>query len=175
MNIIILPGFSLKNKQWAEDTKKDLEPDFSSTVIYWSHWETGKAEADWIAREADKIAAGVAEPVNIIAKSIGTAVAMEVIRQKPRSADKIIFCGVPVVDFLQGDEKYYQPLVNVPAQRFLCFQNLEDNHGSYVQAEEFLHSLNPHLKIISKPRSDHEYPYSDDFKAFLKPESTSVF
>lgn len=168
METIILPGFSIKNKAWAEEIQKGLSSISSTSIINWAHWDTEKSEADWIEKEAEKTILTIqGKQVNIIAKSIGTAVAMVIIKLTPELINKIILCGVPTHDFLVGDEKYYEPLIKFPPSKILCIQNKDDNHGSYKEVEKFLHSLNTNLKIISQPRSDHEYPYLDVFIDFL--------
>jgi hypothetical protein len=55
----------------------------------------------------------------------------------------------------------------VSPENIICFQNEEDPHGDFEQAKKFLSDVNPEILIISKPRSDHEYPYFDDYKKFL--------
>lgn len=165
METIILPGYSSKNRAWAEEAKEKLG---SSVVVNWAHWETDSADSQWLTDETKRVVGLVGDKqVNILAKSIGTAVAMEVIKQKPELVNKVILCGVPIRDFNPSDENYYEPLKLFPTDKVLCIQNENDNHGSYAEAVKFLHTLNPNLKIISKPRSDHEYPYSDDFMKFF--------
>lgn len=169
METIVLPGFSLKNKVWAEEVQTTLNSKFPTTVVNWAHWETGNAESGWIEMEAEKIVSLIQRKhVILIAKSIGTAVAMEVLKLKPDSVDKVILCGVPVRDFEKGDEIFYELLRTFPEGKILCIQNSDDPHGSYTEAEKFLHSINSRLTVVSKPRSDHEYPYTDDFINFLK-------
>lgn len=169
MNTVIFPGYSLKNKSWAEEIQKELAPFFTTSVVNWKHWKSGKSESGWIEKEAKKLIESVGEKqVNIIAKSIGTTVAMVILKSNPESIGKLILCGVPILDFHPDDKNYYKPLKNYQPEKFLCFQNDADNHGSYNEVNEFLHSLNQKLKIISKPRSDHEYPYAKEFIDFLK-------
>ncbi len=169
METIILPGFSLKNKTWADDVRTSLSPALSATVVNWAHWETGNAESGWIEQEAEKIVGVIQNRhVNIIAKSIGTAVAMEVLRLRPNLIDRIVLCGIPTRDFATGDENRYGLLKTFPEDKILCIQNSIDPHGSYAEAEKFLHSINLRLSLVSKPRSDHEYPYTDDFINFLQ-------
>lgn len=169
MNTVILPGYSLKNKSWAEDIQKELALLFTASVVNWEHWETGKSEAGWIEKEARKIIESIkSKQVNIIAKSIGTVVAMVILKLSPETVGKLILCGVPIIDFHPSDEEYYQPLKNYQPENFLCFQNEDDNHGKYNEVKKFLRSLNQRLEIISKPRSDHEYPYGKEFIDFLK-------
>ena len=81
METIILPGFSEKNKDWAEEVKKNLKGE--STVISWAHWEMGEAEKEWTTKEAQKIEENYKnKTINIIAKSMGTVVTMKVLQSK---------------------------------------------------------------------------------------------
>ena len=169
METIILPGFSLKNKAWAEEVQTILGSRFPATVVNWEHWKTGNAESGWVKKEAEKIVGLIQDRrVNLIAKSIGTAVAMGVLKLKPDSVDRVILCGVPVRDFEKGDEIFYESLRTFPEDKILCIQNSDDNHGSYAEAEKFLHLINSRFTVVSKPRSDHEYPYTEDFINFLQ-------
>lgn len=162
--LLILPGFSLKNKDWAEQTQKDLRGQFPTEVVYWQHWTTGEPEPDWLQKEADRIKEiANGQQTNILAKSIATAIAGIL----TPIAGKIILCGIPINDFLPGTEELYLPFKIFPAERVLCFQNYNDPHGSFAQAQQFLSTLNPAIKLIKKSRSDHEYLYSPDFLRFL--------
>lgn len=167
MKILILPGYSLKNKVWAEELKKELDLDDEIQIAYWEHWETGSSTDDWLNAEAQKIINDLTTPINIIAHSAGTLVAMKVLKSKPNLVNKIILCGIPVNDFLPNDQKLYEALNLLKPENILCVHNENDNHGSFSQAEEVIHAINPNIQIISKPRSDHLYPYPVDFKKFL--------
>lgn len=168
METIILPGFPPKNQQWAEETRAGLKSLGSVSVVYWEHWQTGQAEPDWIKKGTEKLLASLqGKQVNIIAKSIGTIMAMGILKMNPGAVNKIILCGIPVRDFVEGDEKTYQSLRGFPENNILCVQNNDDNHGSYQEAEKLIHTINPNIKVISKSRSDHEYPYVDEFLVFL--------
>lgn len=167
MQTLILTGVSPHNKEWAEQVKQGLESHgIPSTVIYWPHWESGVQEPGWIEAEAQKIV-DQGEVINILAKSAGTAVAMVVLKLKPEIVNKLILCGIPFHDLEEEEDNYYQPLKDFPAERVLCIQNEKDNHGSYKEAKAFLDSRNPAIKVISKPRNDHEYPYPEEFIRFL--------
>lgn len=161
---IILPGFSIKNKAWADEVATSL----TGTVINWAHWQTGNAGTDWIDEEIQRAIVLIGNSqINILAKSIGTAVAMGVIKHNPKFINRVVLCGIPTNDFNPGDEAYYEPLKTFPADKVLCIQNENDNHGSFTQVKNFLHTLNSNLNILSKPRPDHEYPYLQDFTNFF--------
>lgn len=166
----IIPGFSIQNKAWAEETKAKIEPEFPATVYYWQHWTTGAAEKGWITIEASRITQKIIsgeKDYSIIAKSIGTAVASEVLGMAAARPKKIILCGVPINDFLLGTDRFYESLKAISPQNILCLQNETDPHGSFAQAKEFYAKINPAIKVVSTPRSDHEYPFFEDFKKFL--------
>lgn len=101
-------------------------------------------------------------------KSVGTLVSMMIVKNKPEIINKIILCGIPIEDFQEGDEKRYQVLTSISPENILCIQNLNDNHGDYAKASKLIQSINPNVKIISKPRADHEYPFFEEFKSFIK-------
>ena len=167
MKTLILPGYSLKNKVWAEDLKKELGLGDEIQIVNWEHWETGSSTDNWLDTEAQKIISGLTTPVNIIAHSAGTLVAMKILKSKPDLIHKIILCGIPVNDFHPGDQKLYEVLDLLKPKNILCVQNENDNHGSFSQAEKVIHVINPDIKTVSKPRSDHLYPYPKDFSKFL--------
>lgn len=165
----ILPGFSKKNEEWAAAIKNGLQEhgNFQATVVSWPHWETGSANEGWIENEANKIAERVGEDtINIIAKSVGTMVAMEVVRQSVH-VDKMILCGIPIEDFQEDSKDRYSVLKNVDANRILVFQNDKDPHGKLDDVRSLVHEFNPDITIKTKMGNHHEYLYTDDFIDFL--------
>lgn len=169
MKTYILPGYSDKNKSWVDETVEKMAPVISSTGIYWKHWGGNQTIDGWIEEEAQRIIIDSNnEKVNFVAKSIGSMVCLAVLKLRPELVNKIILCGIPFKDFLPNDEKRYEILKKYSPSNILCIQNEQDNYGSFTKAETFVHTINPNIKIISKPREDHYYPYYDDFVEFLK-------
>lgn len=169
MNTIILPGFSIKNKDWAEEVKRKLRGIVPTKVICWEHWKNEKAKPGWIENEAEKIIESIGNNrVNLLAKSISTAVAMVVLKSKKEQVNKTVLCGIPVNDFLEGDENYYSALKTISSEVVLCIQNKGDDHGSFSDVEKFVRSINPDIKVREKPRLDHEYLYFSDFGNFFQ-------
>ena len=85
----------------------------------------------------------------------------------PNQINKIILCGIPLNDFIPGTKEYYDIYQTFPADKLLVIQNDKDNHGTFSEAETFIKNINQQINIVSKPRSDHEYPYATDFRQFL--------
>jgi hypothetical protein len=75
MQTLILPGYSKTNKEWVDETVKNLKIDGIIRPFYWMHWtdETAKFDpqekAELIAKHIKK------DNVNIIAKDEGLKVA----------------------------------------------------------------------------------------------------
>lgn len=163
IKVIILPGFSLKNKDWAYEVKKNL-PEFDIHVHEWLHWQTGNISNLDVENEIKRL--NLSEEVNIIAKSIGTLVLVNLL--KTNFVKKAIFNGIPMGDIESKDLHDYEVLADLDINRFLFIQNKDDNHGSHKNVSQFLQKINPDIEVISKPRDDHEYPYWDEFREFLK-------
>jgi len=168
MTTLTLPGFYLKNKDWAEEIAGQLGDNIPTKILYYRHWETGNPRDFDLEHEVEKalrlIAAGQA---NVIAKSIGTLITMYILKKLPQQIERVILCGIPLNDFSAEDKKQFMVLVNFPIEKILIFQNEQDPHGTYPQAKEFLGAINPQINIVSKPRDDHEYPYPEEFRNFL--------
>ncbi len=171
MKTVIIPGYSHKNKEWAEETMKNI-PD--SEVYEWKHWNdpnikfSAKAEAQNISESLslrDKNVIG-ANQINIVAKSIGTLVTSILLKSvKP---NKIVLCGICINDLNEDELHEYKILSDFDPNNIIVFQNSEDEHGSFEEVRKFLSQINPNIKIIEKPGSTHEYPYYDEFIDFLK-------
>lgn len=167
MKTIILPGYSLHNKEWAAEIAKNLELKTNNPVIVhqWRHWKSGGSLS--LKYEIKKILEETAdEKFNLIAKSVGTMVAMHLLPKIPEQIDKIILCGIPSV----SEERlglFQEALVNFPSGKIVIFQNIQDPFASFQEVKEFIQKVNLGIKVIEKPRSDHHYPYLEDFWKFL--------
>lgn len=168
MKTLILPGFSPSNLEWAMIIEKELAS-FNPEIVSWEHWQTSEPKPGWTKKEAKKIADSIKEQtVNIISKSMGTLVAMELLKLKPTQINKIILCGIPLNDTFPLDQEEYNQLSKLDHTKVICFQNQDDHHGTYQQAKEFLAKISSSINIKSMPRADHDYPFPQQFEEFLK-------
>jgi pimeloyl-ACP methyl ester carboxylesterase len=166
MITIILPGFSLHNKDWAYEIKAKVKTEGKIMVHEWRHWKIGGGisvsyEVGKILEEAGK------EKINIIAKSVGTRITLALLKEIPSQIEKIILCGIPTTSPIML-AKAKEVLKDFDAGKIICFQNTSDPFSSYAEVKEFMKGVNPKIKVIEKPRSDHSYPYFSDFEIFLK-------
>jgi len=166
MITLILPGWSVKNKEWLEETAMSIKVDGFIRPIFWEHWTNpdskfnAKEKATLITKHTN------GEKVNIIAKSIGSLVAAHVIGQISRQINKVVICGIPLNDISASDKEIIKrAFVSLNPEKLICFQNIDDPHGGFAEVKEFLPSG---VKLISEPRSDHHYPFYTEFNKFLK-------
>ena len=75
MLTVILPGFSLKNKDWLLETSKKIVLNHEIRPIFWEHWTDLDYNFDPKDKANEIVEVMMGESCNIIAKSIGTLVA----------------------------------------------------------------------------------------------------
>ena len=165
MKTIILPGYSEKNREWATELLKEMKLDHQVAVHEWGHWQSGgfnlKHELEQIAQKVES------EEVNIIAKSVGTSVAMNLLAQG-LSIQKLILCGIPFRGFGEDRKSLFRDnLKKFPVSKVVVFQNSKDPLGNFSIVEKFIHSINPKIKVVEKEAGNHNYPYQEDFQEFL--------
>lgn len=160
MVTFILPGYSSNNQVWTEDVAKRLKIEGDIRPIFWDHWRDEPKKFDPIekARLLSDLAPNLF--VNIVAKSVGILVAAYMIERIPQQIKKVVFCGIPLNDLSPDEIELIKSTIKKLGDKLIIYQNENDPHGSIEQVKNF-------GKIISKPRSDHEYPYFDEFNKFL--------
>lgn len=167
MITFILPGYSPHNKDWAQDVARNLKLEGEIRPVFWEHWTDPEKRLLPQKKAQDVIDVLLKDRANIIAKSVGTSVAIEVIRKIPDRVEKVILCGIPSV----SDERlkaFQAVLKDFPPGKIICFQNSADPLSPYVEVNEFMSKVNPKIRVIEKSRSDHNYPYFEDFQNFLE-------
>jgi predicted alpha/beta hydrolase family esterase len=168
MITIVLPGYSPRNKEWADEVKKNLKLGHKVIVHEWEHWNSSGLSFS-VRKETDKILEKVGrEKVNFIAKSVGTRVLMHLAPLLQKQINNVILCGIPtrgtsetaIKTYSEGF-KYFKP------KQVVIYQNTKDPLANYLDIKKFVGSINSKVKIVEKPRSDHHYPYYEDFQNFL--------
>lgn len=168
MKTIILPGYSQRNKEWAEEVRDQMDLGHEVVVHNWKHWTSGSFS---LKREIENIKKEIGEDkVNILAKSVGTRVAMTFLKDNHRQVNKLILCGIPGVSRIEIPRfNLYKYSINLLSPRnVLVIQNEKDPFGNYKKVEKFIKKVNAKVETISKFRSDHNYPYPSDFQKFLR-------
>ncbi len=168
MYTLILPGFSPHNKAWALKVQSNLP---GSEVHFWKHWETGKNADFSPTREIQRISQKNGNnEFNILAKSVGTVVAMYLVEAYIDKVKKVILCGIPLkFEGVKNKdlEKYRKILGSLNPKNIQVYQNDKDPWADLNKVSELIGSINKNIPVIVKSRSDHEYPYFEEFINFL--------
>ncbi|KKQ75864.1 MAG: hypothetical protein US96_C0003G0022 [Candidatus Woesebacteria bacterium GW2011_GWB1_38_5b] len=165
MKTLILPGFSIKNYEWAQECAQNLK-DFNIQIVKWKHWTSGNPNDFSAENEAKNLSTYGSDKVNIIAKSLGILVLTHFL-SNGGIVNKLILCGIPLHDISDEDTQRFKTLSTVPLQNIILFQNEYDPHGSFTQISSFAGKIGLDVELVKKPGDDHNYPYYEDFREFL--------
>ncbi|HKC04417.1 MAG TPA: alpha/beta hydrolase [Patescibacteria group bacterium] len=169
MITLILPGASIKNKEWATAVSKNLDLGHEVRPVFWEHWDNPDMPFDPKDKARELVDVVMDESVNIIAKSIGTLIASYIMEAIPDRIQKVVLCGIPLNDLNEENKETIRTaLKSYPAENIICFQNEDDPHATFIEVKDFLSKINSEIKIILKPGNDHDYPFFDEFREFLK-------
>jgi len=95
MDLILLPGNSLRNKIWIHEVAETLLPLFSTIEVQeYKHWETKEPVIN-LSKEADRLQSIAVRhnPYGIFAKSAGALLALKAIHEKKIKPEFCIFVG----------------------------------------------------------------------------------
>ena len=98
MNLILLAGNSIDNREWIEEVESVLKPLFYSTQIqYYDHWQSGEELID-LDKEIKKLTETTKSKKQyiIFAKSAGGLITLKAIYQRKISPSRCIFVGIPI-------------------------------------------------------------------------------
>lgn len=99
MKLILLSGQSISNKEWIESVSNKLQSKYPNTHIQqYSHWNTKEKYAD-IEKETKELINNIKntkEEYCIFAKSIGTIIALNTLKEIKHKPKFCIFLGIPL-------------------------------------------------------------------------------
>lgn len=177
MITVFLPGFSVKNKVEQKYVSSALE--IAGYKIYkheWRHWTD--EEVAWDADAEAKIIFQYIEDsgeneISIIGKSIGSYVAMKILKDFPaqKTAKLIILMGIPVNDLSKEEINEYTVL-NTTQVPLYVIQNNNDPHGNVNQARQILQDSN--YKELIMQGDTHEYRYVTEVSRIFQDNFTET-
>ncbi|MBI2065900.1 alpha/beta hydrolase [Candidatus Woesebacteria bacterium] len=167
MITFILPGYSAHNRQWAEEIAKKIQIEGEVRPVFWDHWDDPEKTFNPKKKAQDVIDVLLKDNANIIAKSVGTMVAALVVQQIPARIGKVILCGIPSISD-RRKEIFKKAFSQFSGNNIIVFQNSKDPFATFEEVKKFVQEVNPKILVVEKPRSDHNYPYTEDFEKFLK-------
>ncbi len=159
MDLVLLPGNSLNNKQWIDEVKIALGPTFNKTrVLYYSHWQTGDSLIDFEKEQtALKALTQDLGDLVIFAKSAGCLLILKMISQSKLKPKKCIFVGAALLwGEAQGWEvKSWLKDFSIPT---LFIQKSLDPAISFKDLEnQLVEAKVQNYKLVEIPGDDHHY------------------
>ncbi len=163
MVYLYLPGYSPENQDEMQSNTAVLTQARLKVIQHpYAHWQNPNAawnvDAE-VAKAVQELGIRGTEPVGIIAKSIGTHVAMKLLAKVQGRIRKVVLMGIPVNDLDHSEQSAYTILSRqtIPVT---VIQNAHDPHGSSNQITALLQNVD--CDLIVKESSDHLYYYPQD-------------
>lgn len=160
MQILILPGFSDTNKEWVDGVAQNLKVSETIRPFYWMHWSDSNSKFD-VEEKAQLIVKHIkGDRIKIIAKSIGTLIALKLLSLIPDQVEKIVLCGLPINDLKPEEVEFVKMMSVNNKDKVTIIQNSNDPHGTFEQVKDF-------GDVFLKESDNHEYPYFEEFGVVL--------
>jgi predicted alpha/beta hydrolase family esterase len=166
MKYIILPGYSKKNDDEVLSISQALS--MKGLEVYaqrWRHWVDENVVWN-VDAEVKLIEESVINDLEltIIAKSLGTHIAVNFIKRNKEKVKNIIFLGIPLINLTDEEKLDYKILweLNIP---ITVITNNQDPHGDISHVREFLSGLK--YTEVEKDDNTHRYNYPNDISSLL--------
>jgi len=169
MDLVLLSGNSIENKEWIEEVDRVVSLGFNSTYVqYYDHWEKGGKMIDFDV-EMEKLVDAVEslDKYSIFAKSAGVLLALRGIAEKKINPAKCIFAGTAIYFGLRLklDVKKWLKACTVPA---LFVQKELDPAISFKDLEVFVRTAGmKNYKMQEIPGHNHHYGDTGELKKFI--------
>ncbi|MFW5853260.1 MAG: alpha/beta family hydrolase [Patescibacteria group bacterium] len=158
MNLVILPGNSLNNKEWATLVSKSFISDFN--YIYkqsYDHWKSGEEFIN-LDKEIEKLIENIPEPpFFVLAKSAGSILTVKAIIEGKLKPEKCVFLGFPLNWVRENNFPldYWLEDYSVPT---LIIQKTNDPVTSYKElVNSKIIQKKENIKTLEIPGADHKY------------------
>jgi hypothetical protein len=158
MDIIILAGNSLHNKEWAEELAKNLKSLGNCYVQNYRHWETGEKSIDF-EYEIKKLSEYVKgkEDYVLVGKSAGAIAILEALSRKVVSPKKCVLMGLPIKT-AKGNGEELKNAIQSSNIRKEFIQNDNDPYGAAKSVKDMLISLKIKDYSFTETKGDtHDY------------------
>jgi len=153
LKILGLPGVNPVTEHWMESLFNIMDLGQTTSIVQdYQCWEMPGSRLD-LEVEIEK--AGKEQADIIIAKSIGTALALNGYKRKLFTAKQCIFIGTPIKGLGASERNMLRE--QITETRFMLFiQQTNDRAGSIAELREIVVD-NTTVKVVEIPGSDHMY------------------
>ncbi len=168
MNLLLLGGESLKNREWIKTVNDEFKPHFKKTYFQeYSHWQDNTPRIN-LDVEVEKLKNNLNnfEPMIVFAKSAGSILAIKASAEGIIKPKACLFVGFPV--FLASSlpvDKWLE----ITSFKITIIQHTQDPAGPYVKTKNYLDNINrANLEIKELDGDTHSYHELEYFKALLQ-------
>lgn len=161
MLVMGLPGRNRETGPWLERLLKTLQPDESRySVVRYRHWDSGM-EAD-VTYEASRVT--LSADVCVVAKSLGTMIALEACAGSRTLPSRIVFIGTPVGHY--SDRLKLLLRERLQSTPVLFVQQVGDFTGAFRDLQDLVGDC--HLATLEEiDGSDHVYEDTDQLASII--------
>lgn len=169
---IYLPGMSQKNEAELESFKTAFETQKKILIaLKYRHWGELSLEFDF-QFELDNCKSllknNLAIQVNLICKSVGTALGAKTLNKEKIKINKLVLMGIPS-DFLKANWDSYRFAIS-NANQVLVLLNEKDPYVDHAQVDQLVQGVT-NLKVeVIKGIDNHMYYYADKVLSFIDSE-----
>lgn len=167
MLVVILPGFSSKNEEESQNIADFLEEKGLDVLFHtWPHWDDDSIEFDPTDQAEElfkEIEDSEEEQVIIVAKSIGTYVAMKLLKMiDPDYIDvsSLVLMGIPLNDIKPAQRMEYKNALGEFEGEINLVHNENDPHGSLSEVRALLEDFDV-FETVKLGHDDHRYDYPE--------------
>lgn len=165
MKILGLPGIKPATEQWMQQLLDSLNLGQSNTIVQkYQCWSTPESGLDM---ELEAGTASRTKPDIVVAKSVGTRVALFAYSKGLLTADKYIFLGMPVRNISNDEISALKKLCD--SNRALLIQQTNDPVGGCSELASILPESDS-CRPIEIPGNDHLYDNIRQLKQIIESE-----
>lgn len=157
-HLIILGGNSQGNKKWVQEMNNCLRQSYSTSMFYYSHWETENSDIDFekeIRRLSNLIKNKNVQSYSLVAKSAGFILALQGTANGELRPRTIVGYGLPI-EYAEYRGINLKTLIEHSAKTtsVICVQAHGDPQGSFADTEKLIADMIP---IVGIEGQTHDY------------------
>lgn len=169
MNLVMLSGNSLRNRDWIQVAERKLTVPFQKTYVQqYAHWINGD---EWIDLPHEQLVLGAAveslSPYGIFAKSIGTVLSVQSIAAGLVQPKFLLLMGIPL-DYIQEHYQDFATDLTAYGGPVIILQNNHDPVGDGTAVREYLGDLPDTMSFVTTIGETHDYEDYDFLQAKLE-------
>ncbi len=159
MNVLLLGGMSLRNRDWVHEVATSLKPLFKKVIVqYYNHWLTGREmDLDYEQQGIASILPELANDYVVLAKSAGVVLSVKAIADGILKPKKCLFAGTALA-MVENERLPFADWLKAVDCPVLFVQNTHDPVASFAKLKQYVEDLHKtDCQFIELPGDTHDY------------------